>query len=332
MTDRPDRGEIHLGDLARALATLSWKDEAHAARIAACLGFGLGPAQAISRAASEPTRIFDARSAGEPPMPLGAVRAEPPVLLPPAPQAPPVLPQGTLPSRLEPMDGRAPPAGIDTDWLDDPGPDSFPPEKEAAVARSALFPERTHRHILSAALASSRPGADIAMPRLVDAICRREALSRLPRRPETTLERGCQLLLDYSASMVPFWDDLTGLIDQVCGVVGADATRIYSFDTRSLEARRWTPAGEPEPWRPDGRPVLAASDLSIQGRAVAAAPHGDWTRLAACCAAAGSPLLILIPWPESQWPQRFPGSVALIHWGPRTTAGMLRRHLRGIAR
>lgn len=332
MTYRPDRGEIHLGDLARALAKLSWRDEAQAAKIAACLGFGLGPSQGIAGAASGPTRIFDARSAGEPPRPHGTARAEPPVLLPPAPQPPPALPEGTLPSRLVPMEGRAPPAEIDPDWLDAPGLDSFPPEQEAAVARAALFPERTHRHILSAALACSRLGANIDMPRLIDAICRRVALSRLPTRPETTLERGCQVLLDYSASMVPFWDDLTGLVDQVARVAGSAATRVYSFDTRPLEARRWTPTGEPEPWRPDGRPVLVATDLGIRGRAAPAEPDGDWTRLANGCTAAGSALLILIPLPESQWPKRFPGGVALIHWGPRTTAGMVQHHRRSAAR
>lgn len=332
MTDRPDRGDIHLGDLARALARLDWEGEAQAARIAACLGFGLRPPQPTARAATEPVRIYDPLAAGGPPSPPAAPPAQPPVLLPPAPRPPPPLPEGTLPSRLEPLAGLAPPAEIDTDWLTDPGPDRFPPREEAAVARAALFPERTHRHILSAALASTRPGAEIDVTGLIAAICRREAVSWLPTRPETTLERGCQLLLDYSASMVPYWDDLTGLVDQVCRVVGAEATRVYSFDTRPQEARRWTPAGEPEPWQPDGRPVLAATDLGIQGLAAPAAPRGDWARLADCCAAAGSPLLILIPWPESQWPKRFPGGVALVHWGPRTTAGMVRHHRRGAAR
>lgn len=331
MTDRPDRGEIHLGDLARALKKLNWKGEAQAARIAACLGFGLGPAPVPARAQREPTRIYDPRSAGAPPKPAASPRSEPPVLVPPAPRPPPALPEGTLPSHLESIAGLAPPADTDTDWLDDLAPDAFPPEEESALARATLFPERTHRHILSAALAGTRPGADIDMSRLIDAICRREAVARLPRRPETTLDRGCQLLLDYSATMVPFWADLTGLVEQVTRVVGADVTRVYSFDSRPLEAHRWTLAGESEAWRPDGRPVLVATDLGIQGRAAPDAPDPDWMRFADRCAAAGSPLLILIPWPEAQWPKRFPGGVALIHWGPRTTAGMVQQHRRGAA-
>lgn len=332
MTERRDRGEIHLGDLARALATLNWKGECQAAQIAACLGFGLGPTPAIPRAAREPTKIYDPLSAGAASKPPVPARTEPPVLVPPTPQPPPVLPEGTLPSRLEAITGRAPPMETATDWLDAPGPDVFPPAEVAAVARAALFPERTNRHILSAALAGKRPGAAIDIPRLITAICRREVLPRLLRRPEITLDGGCQLLLDYSASMVPFWDDLTGLVDQVTRVVGAEATQVYSFDSRPTEARRWTLSGRPEPWRPDGRPVLVGTDLGIQARAAPDAPDADWSQFANCCAAAASPLLILIPWPEAQWPTRFSGGVSLIHWGPRTTAGMVRRYRRGAAR
>ena len=35
------RGEIHLGDLIRALGTLHCQDHQHARAIAGCLGFGL---------------------------------------------------------------------------------------------------------------------------------------------------------------------------------------------------------------------------------------------------------------------------------------------------
>jgi hypothetical protein len=40
-TDETQRGEIHLGDLIRALGTLHGQDDEHAQAIAGCLGFGL---------------------------------------------------------------------------------------------------------------------------------------------------------------------------------------------------------------------------------------------------------------------------------------------------
>ncbi len=55
MTDRSDRGEIHLGDLARALASLHWENDEQARAIAACLGFGL---QAAPKP-GPPTEIYD---------------------------------------------------------------------------------------------------------------------------------------------------------------------------------------------------------------------------------------------------------------------------------
>lgn len=185
--------------------------------------------------------------------------------------------------------------------------------------------------MLAAALATRRPGGTLDLPRLIDAICRREPLRGLPRRAEETVALGCQLLLDYSGPMVPFWEDLNDLADQVRGILGAAATRVYGFDTRPTQARHWTPAGEPRPWRPDGRPVLAATDLGIQGRAQAA-PAPDWAACAADCAQAGSSLILLIPWPADRWPRTFPPTATLIHWGPRTTAGMVRRQATGHSR
>jgi hypothetical protein len=181
--------------------------------------------------------------------------------------------------------------------------------------------------VLCAALATHRPGSDIDLPRLVASVCRRVPLRRLPRRQEITLAEGCQLLLDYSGTMVPFWEDLAALGDQVREVAGTQATRVYTFDTRPTQARHWTAAGDPEPWEPDGRPVLAATDLGIQGRGQAE-PSADWPEAAARCLATGGPLILLIPWPEGRWPRAFPANATLIHWGPRTSAGMVSRQSR----
>lgn len=316
------RGEIHLGDLACALATLPWQDAAQAARIAACLGFGLRPHSPVAPGPAS-HRVYDRRSTAVSSPPEPAPSREPPISLPPTPPRPVPLPDGVLRSRLTRLPTRAPPRDEPPDWLA-AGTEAFPAEALPRLARATLLPERTARHVLSAALAAPRRGGEIDLARLIDAVCRREPLRELPRCRETTLDRGCQLLLDYSGSMVPFWEDLHALTEQVADVVGRQATRVYRFDGRPTEARRWTPAGEPEPWSPDGRPVLVATDLGIQGLAVAE-PSRDWDELSARCAQAGSPLLLLIPWPADRWPQAFPAHATLVHWGPRTTAGMVRR-------
>jgi len=320
-TDRPRRGEIHLGDLARALGSLGWRTHEQAEAIAACLGFGLGPAPREQ----EPVEVYNpAAQPRRPPVSHQRAQAPAPVAPPPMPQPPPPLPAHSLPSRLQPLPNLAP-AEPDPDWLD--GDASLLDQTDASpCARQTLFPEPASRHIFAAAVASWRAGDAVDVPRLIEAVARRQPLRALPRRAEPTLARGCQLLLDYSPAMVPFWDDLTDLIGQVGAVAGFAETRVYSFDTRPGEAVHWRPDGRTEPWKPASRPVLAASDLGIQG-GTRATPHPGWSELAERCAAAGVPLLILIPWPESFWPKALGGRPELIHWSPGTSAGLIRRRL-----
>jgi hypothetical protein len=328
MTDRderPRRGEIHLGDLAWALGSLAWQDQDQAQMIAASLGFGLG----ITSRQSPLTGIYDHSLQAAQPSPESPPPNSQPVLRRPEPELPPALPASVIPTLLEPLPDLAP-ASPDPDWsnadarlLDDRG--------EAPCSRATLFPERASRHIVSAAIATRRSGQAVDIPTLIGALAGRETIRTLPRQLESTLTRGCQVLLDYSATMVPFWEDLTDLIGQVCAVVGAAETRVYSFDTRPTEAARWLPGGKREPWQPDGRPVLAASDLGIQGSAGTVAAHATpdpaWHALAERCVQTRSPLLILIPWPEPRWPRTLAGRPQLVHWSPNTTVGMIRRRV-----
>jgi hypothetical protein len=319
-----DRGEIHLCDLALALKDLPWTDPTQAAVIADCLGFGLA-AHPKSIATSQGHKVYDRRSTSSQPAPDKPPAREPPILVPPTPPRPVSLPADTLPSRLERLTTLAPPHQQPPDWLEKRNA-AFPAAPEPQLARATLLPERTARHVLSAGLSMARATGGIDLAKLIDAVCRCRPIRGLPRRLEATLDRGCQLLLDYSTSMIPFWEDLEQLCAQVHEVVGERTTQVYSFDAQPTQARAWTTSGEPLPWRPDGRPVLAATDLGIQGR-VAAEPSPDWPALAEDCAKAGSPLILLIPWPAERWPKTLP-SATLIHWGPRTTAGMVRQATR----
>ncbi|HYN78737.1 MAG TPA: hypothetical protein VES73_13210 [Lamprocystis sp. (in: g-proteobacteria)] len=318
-----DRGEVHLGDLVRALHALRPRDLDQAAAIARCLGFGLrDPASAAPSA--NPHRVFDrADDAPRPPVPESQPPPSPPVFTPPRPRRPVPVPAGTLPTRLTALPTRAPPATPTPGWLG-PAAARFPAAPEPRRSRRTLLPEGTARHVLAAALATRRPGGVLDLPRLVDALGRREPLRALPRCPEYRLALGCHLLLDYSGAMVPFWEDLSDLSAQVCAVAGTAVTRVHNFDTDPSAARYWTTSGKPWPLVPDGRPVLAATDLGLTGHP-RAEPHRGWAGLAAACARTGSPLLLLIPWPRGRWPRGLPAQATLIHWGPRTTAGMVHR-------
>lgn len=320
MTDSAKRSEIHLGDLAWALKTLHWTDDTQAQAIARCLGFGL---QATPQPRA-PTEIYDRQryrrvepEAAPPPQPRR-------VFLSPAPEHPPALPKHSLTTSLEPIQQRAPAMPGDESWLAEEDA-LFSEHSETALSRQPLLPVRTNRHILSAALATLRTGGEIDVPRLISAMCRHDVVAELPRKTEPTVELGCQLLLDYSATMVPFWEDLSALIDQVGDVIGLAATRVFSFNTNPLEAVHWTAEGKRESWAPEGRPLLAATDFGIQGRSGRAVPNPGWRELTERCAREGTPLVILIPWPEPRWPLDMGGHPDLVHWSPHTSAGMIKR-------
>lgn len=323
MTSRLGRRsrEIHLGDLVRALSVLDCQDPERAAAIAACLGFGLRPAADGDTTPSHlPHRVFDptARPVAEPQP--SRHQSMPPRA--PQPATRPHLPESVQESRLEDLPHLAPPAWpppVRPGGADNP----FSVEPEPPLARARLLPEPGARHVLSAALGTRRVGSEPDLPALIEALCQRRVLTRLPRRGESTVAAGCQLLLDYSASMTPFWQDLQDLDGQVRDVLGRHAVTTYGFDGDPGSSERWTPAG-PEPWAPDGRPVLAASDLGTRATATMG-PREGWDAVARRCAESASPLLVLIPLSPGHWPRRFPANATLIHWAPRTTAGMVRR-------
>lgn len=328
--------EIHLGDLARALAALAPKNAAEADTIARSLGFALPAERPATSPNTRPASVFDPTAQPtEHPGPQTERQTEPPPIpLPPLPETPPVLPEGTLPSRLTPLtDSRSPPPPApEPPWLGQaPDATGLWDQPAPRLAREPLFPERTGRHILGSALALTRRASDIDLPELVNALIRarsrREPLRELPHASEATLRHGCDLLLDYSPAMVPWWDDLGGLIDQVGAVVGAEHTRVYSFDTNPDGALRWLPGDQQQPWQPSERPVLAATDLGIQHQTRARTDPG-WHRLGERCLAAGVPLLILVPWPEPHWPSALAGAPTLIHWSPTTSAGRLHATLK----
>ena len=316
------RGEIHLGDLAEALASLSWQDDDQAQAIAACLGFGLAP----SLPPKPNEGIYDRQSYRRPFQTQSKPSTKPPVFIPPTPEPVPPLPPTSLASQLQSLEPIAPATLDEPGWLDEAHGLSQA-ITETKVARRSLFPEKTHRHILAATLATRRVGHEIDLPKLIAALCRREVLFQLPCRPEASLQRGCDLLLDYSPGMVTFWEDLNGLIEQVGQVVGVANTRVFGFDTLPTEAKRWTADGERQGWQPQKCPVLVATDFGIAGFEGRADLHPAWRELIALCAKDGSPLLILVPWPESRWPKGLGGYPKLAHWSPLTTAAMVKKQI-----
>ena len=184
----------------------------------------------------------------------------------------------------------------------------------------------TNRGILSAALNVKKPGKEVNIPVLIRQVIKGRIPKNIPRLDSITLERGCQLLLDYSDSMVPFWEDLSALANQVEDLLGKERVKIYEFDQDPAAGKLWTPPANAKNWQPEtARPIMVASNLGITGQQRQWPINSAWRAFIDQCKKNNIPLLILVPWQESYWPTDMGNHPVLIHWNPHTTATMIHK-------
>jgi hypothetical protein len=323
------RGEIHLGELIRALDSLPWENHAQAQAIAGCLGFGL--AAADPGPSDRPTPTVHDRSAPSHRSPADIPGVKPPAgFATPRPGVSPVeLPAQVLAAQLHalptaPMlDTATAPEWITGDYQ------RLDPTPGVAPKRQALFPDRTVRGIFTAALSTLRTGNAIDVDTLLHHLIERRIPAEIPRLPSPTLSRGCQLLLNFSDSMLPWWEDLRELAQQVSAILGNERVSVFDFNATPATAVQWQAGQENEtPWQPQsGRPILVATDLRISGRYTDHRAGSQWQDFGKTCAAQHCPLLILVPWSPAYWPTDLGANAELLHWHSRTSAAMLRQQL-----
>lgn len=322
MTLHIKKGNIQLGDLASALHKLGWKDADHTKAIASCLGFNLDQMPEKKHQ----TEIADPRLTEKPAKTGSQPKAEKAPGLPPQPDLPPPMPTARSFSNLEPLDELAASASEDNRWKTGSGA-LLAEEPLPRLARLSLFPDRISRHLFTAALGTRRQSREIDIQQLIDRVCTELVIQDIPLKLETTLESGCHLLRDFSQTMVPWWEDLIALTQQVKEVIGASRLQAYSFDTLPAQPMRWTPRGKRELWQADGRPVLIATDFGIQGVSSAKYLAQEWHGFIDQCEQAGSPLVILTPWPGQFCPKDLSAYPKLLHWSPHTTVAMIKKYL-----
>lgn len=316
---------LWLGDIARACRTIapgdSDQDRATQQAILALLGFrgsehadlapmpaGVDPAPTMQREAIE-RKAQAVELEGE-------MRAEQEKLAP-----------TPVTARLRPLAPRsrmpvAPPAnwseGIPTLPLKSPPAPPLPHEPLTAPGKS--------RELISASvMVRERVGAlDIA--RLVDVISQGRAVTRLFRQPRWTLRRGAQVLLDLGEGTEPFRDDQFWLVEQLARFVGREQLEVLRF--YGSPSRRVQPTGTPRsvPYRPppERTPVLVLSDLGIAGRYGVCPLEHAWREWSEGLRRRGSPVLVLLPYPPSRWPQ-VPRAMKLAAWNRGLNLGALRR-------
>lgn len=309
------RGAIGLGDLMRALKGLDCSDQTIIERIAHALGFSgidANPAEqarGVSEAHGRPRIAKKASSKGMPQQ--GAL----PEIAPPID-----LPDEILETEMMPAATSRAPVARPT-WLDQ-GP-ALEDAGLAPVRRVKLFPDRSVKGVLSAAVATRRAGPHPDIPRLIRAIVRGRVLNSLPLCSNASLHRGLQLLMDTSEAMTPFLQDLDDLAEALIGMAGRHNCELYEFRGDPSQAARWSADFRETPWRPvPGRPVVIASDLGIgaQTGALDRAEPSAWLHVAARARAAGVPVVAFVPYGRVRWRKTLSRRIQFVHWDPRTRA------------
>ncbi|MGH3913430.1 MAG: hypothetical protein ACRDTC_08470 [Pseudonocardiaceae bacterium] len=286
--------DIWLGDAARALRILEVPPDpagdATGAAVLSVLGLGLEVPEA---GVPEPGELPG------PPAPAPGYPTGSPVQPPPSIASNPA-PQPHFVRELEPEP--------------DTGPWPNPWASVAPLTRStgppprltlpALLPLPAARHILPAAVATSRSGWCLDAPAAVAALARGQILRTLPYRPMRTPRRGVQVLIDQGVGLEPFRHDVRQLVALLRSVVGASLVKVVPFvdlpESASASVIGRVPYRPPDP----GTPVLAVTDLGISGRVpvAASAVHRAWRGLADLLRDRDSPLIALVPYPSQRWP------------------------------
>lgn len=328
------RAGLSPADLARALARLAPGDEGTRRAIAALVGIGWDeapPAAERPERPAPPGEALPERRHPPPPPEDGRVGPPPAVELEAAAG---VLDAVLPPSRLSRIASavRTPPA-----WLEEVDPLARPAAEAAApVPLEPLLRPGRERGILTVAAGTGSGEGDLDMAAVVDAIARARPLTAVPRLPFPTLARGVQLLVDRSDAMLPFLGDLGHLEEAVAAFVGREALDVVSFTgcpgrrAGKGAVRRWREYF-PHSVPPRGTRVLCVTDLGIGTPKSSDPPAGvaEWLDFAARLVSAGTPLLVVTPYPPARWPPELARALSILHWSRATTAGDAARAGRG---
>lgn len=302
-------------DFVRAAAALKPSDREARLKIAALLGM---------RWVDKETAAPELRPAARrpPPAPGRAEAAPEPV----TPSHAETLHRRRVPAQLRSVEGAA---GEPPDWvrrvklLDEPAATPAPP------LFVPLFRRRWTRLILSGALATeSTEEGRLEIEPVIAAVARAEPLLTLPRRPQPTLARGVQLLVDRGEAMEPFFGDQAQLQAEIVKVVGRERTEVLSFAGCPLWGAGVGLRDEWGDYRPPprGTPVVLLTDLGVGRPALAAERAGvrDWLAFNARLRKAGSAAVAFVPYASARWPPRLGRAMAILHWDHTTTAATVK--------
>jgi hypothetical protein len=316
--------ETGLGDLARALDKLRPQDPETRRAIARFLGFEL-----IESGASSDRKAEDENSTEEKDFRRGSVSTSGPIRQSKSSAREPLsdrpgrrltplhIPEG----KIESIDGlfRGPVLPLP------PNPEEIPwdlplPLLNPLTVRSAIF----------FALSTSTKEGDVDVEALARILSFSEQWpGRLPRLPRSTVRLGAHVVFDRRTSMAPFYQDQDSVFEVVLRVIGPDRTSYSSFrhsPSEILQSGQAAAYGDRLP--NTSTPTLLLTDLGIGSDFKPDGPPSSaWMELIERLHRVGSPVVALVPYPSSRWPNSLARKIPIFCWDRGTTAGSIRRRL-----
>jgi hypothetical protein len=309
------RGDIGLGDLAKALIELNLSETSHLHLAFNVLGFE-GPTYSLQ---SKPKVAAESRLR-KPTKPIKQdQKIEPRFSLPPTPEVSIQPSGGILESTLTQLPLAAL-SNIQPDWLQRP---ELETSKKTGVLRKRLFSRNHSSGIIKASLAVRRPGRRLNISKIITQAITGNSITKIPHLPVGSIENGVDLLSDYSESMQPFYSDLADLITSLQDILGKGRCRSFEYNTNPVEAISWNAQDRAIGWEPIvGRPVLLATDFGqAKDGPLNRVQFRDWRKFVNRAAKHNTPLIVLSPMPPSTLPRWLRQEAKIIHWDPRTRAG-----------
>lgn len=310
------RGQIWLGDVARAVAALGVDaaDLATVSRIANLLGME------ISGSAPSPG-ASGRRDPAPPPEPDPPSRDAQDDASPTVETPEPPSPQPNVPV-LEPVAARG---GTPRNWRE---PALAAAGQSVAAQRPALqtlLPPHSEAATLRLLVSRLVAEGPVDVDRLLDLICTATPVPELPRRPVRTLRFGVQILVDLGEGMEPFLRDAMHVVDRVRAISGRHGTDVRYFADCPLDRCGPGAAWTWEPYRSPaaGTRALVLSDFGRRLEATGRLPAhyaGNWRRTADLVRHNGCSPVALVPVPTERWPRWLTGVMPSLCWDRTTTA------------
>ena len=316
-------------DLMRALHRLSPTDEGTHLAIGRVLGFGLdGDSDGLSANAAQTSRT-PAREVNPPRSPRRRREAQPP--------KPDHHPEKSLDFTITEVATSTPRT---PEWVTNEGESiALPLAKDeqhlAPPAIQPLFRPIWERSILATLFANYEYRGGMDVTKVVDQLSRGKVITSLPRLPVPTLAKGVQLLVDRSAGMLPFQEDLKQILKSIRRLMGGYALQVLRFSAAPMRAAgkgspfTWTPY-EDDWLPPRGTSVICLTDLGIgrpPGPDTPAAP-GEWLAFQALLRRHGCSLAVITPYKAERWPAQLRDALDIVHWDDEVHIAAVKRIVR----